>query len=207
MSDYFPGLQVIVEGQTDEAVFTRLLDFAEVHPYQIKAAGGKSKVTERLISYNRSARIGSYWLVVVDLDQDADCAPQHMRQIFKGQSRSEKLLLRIAVHSIESWLMADRRGMAQFLSIPANNFPANPDIIDNPKRFLINLVHQKCPPKQKRNLVKEMTGNRDLTGQGYRYWINRFASRQWRPEVAAQRSDSLARCIRALENLKRQSAQ
>ena len=44
-------------------------------------------------------------------------------------------------------------------------------------------------------------------GPLYATRISEYTQFYWRPEVAAQRSDSLARCIRALENLKRQSAQ
>ncbi|MCY4526532.1 MAG: hypothetical protein OXB89_07970 [Anaerolineaceae bacterium] len=203
MPTFQPKLNLVVEGETDRVVLTELLhsrDFTEIEPY---VKGGKGELLKRLDSYNQAARY-SPWLVVLDLDRDAACAPDYLKRILP-QPKSN-MILRIAVHSIETWLMADQEMMARFLSIPVREFPASPDRVTFPKRFLVNLVQQKCPPKLRRSLVEEMTGNRDLSGPGYRYWINRFAARHWRPEVAAQRSDSLARCIRALKDLKRQSA-
>ena len=204
MPAYQPKLNFVVEGETDRIVLTELLhsrNFTDFEPYVM---GGKGKLLKRLDNYNQAARF-SPWLVVLDLDRDAACAPARVHSILPMPANN--MILRIAVRSIESWLMADHESMAWFLSIPVREFPTNPDNRINPKQFLIDLVQQKCPSRQRRRLVEEMTGNRDLSGPGYRYWINRFAARHWRPEVAARRSDSLAGCIRALENLKSQSAQ
>ena len=203
----FPDVHVIVEGVTDEAIVTKLLRYTEITSFQIQPLGGKSNIVKRLSGYNRSAESGSNWLVVVDLDHDAICAPQHMRQVLKCQIASERLHLRIAVRSIESWLLADVKGMASFTGIRAARFTVNPEREDHPKRYLVDLIDKECRKKGLRKGLLPPPRSKRAVGPGYTYLIERFAMKYWRPEVAAERSESLARCIRALENLKRQSAQ
>ena len=76
MPDFVAPLQIVVEGETDAVVVTRLLQGTGIFPDSIKVAGGKSKILEKLRGYNQSARFGGNWLVIMDLDQDADCAPE-----------------------------------------------------------------------------------------------------------------------------------
>ena len=119
------------------------------------------------------------------------------------------MMLRIPVREIETWLLADPEMMARFLRISVKNFPSNPEALTDPKDFLINLVNRKCPPRyrQLRRALLPDPQSGLLVGPYYAYRIASFAETHWRPEVAARNSDSLAHCIRALENLKRQSAQ
>ena len=64
-----------VEGDLDEAVLRRLVKEQEnavlKTPY---GKSGKSHLRKRLASYNQAARF-SPWIVLMDLDHDADCAP------------------------------------------------------------------------------------------------------------------------------------
>ena len=203
MSVYRPKLNLVVEGQTDLTVVTKLLQSLNVHEIETYVKGGKVELLKGLDGYNRAARFAP-WLVVLDLDQE-ECAPGYLREILRSPSTG--MMLRIPVREIEAWLLADREKMARFLGIPVANIPANPDAEGNPKLFLIDLVRRKCRGKQLRQDWLPDPKSGQPVGPGYPRRISEFVQKHWRPEVAAERSDSLARCIRALENLKRQPAQ
>lgn len=197
-------LILVVEGITDLVVLNRLLGNANVLNFKTRIAGGKANILNRLEEYNRAYR-RTRWLVVIDLDQDAECAPEYLREI--SPSPGKEMLLRIAVHSIESWIMADRIMFARFLGIHSDNVPLQPDSLGDPKAELISLIRRKCRrPRLRQDMLPTQGGKRKV-GVRYTDRITEFVQLHWRPEVAAGRSESLARCIRALEDLKRQSAQ
>jgi len=57
----------------------------------------------------------------------SECAPTVLRRRLKQQGAGrleipKALILRIAVREIESWILADRTGLASFLGIAAVNF-------------------------------------------------------------------------------------
>lgn len=206
MREESPILYVIVEGVTDEPVVTKLLHHTGIESFLIQSLGGKSNILKRLSGYNRSSAGGSNWLVIVDLDNDADCAPRHLKELLFGR-RSENLSLRVAVRSMESWLLADCEGMRKFTGIRASRFPSDPESELHPKRYFIDLIERECKKERLRKGLLPSPHSNRLVGPGYTHLMQRFAMKHWRPEVAARRSDSLARCIRALEELKRQSVQ
>ena len=200
MSVYRPKLNLVVEGQTDLTVLTELLQSLDVHEIETYVKGGKTELLKGLDGYNKAARFAP-WLVVLDLDQVVACAPDYVNSILPAPANG--MMLRITVRSIEAWLIADREKMAKFLGIPVANFPANPDAEKNPKLLLIELVRRKCRGKQLRQDLLPDPKSGQAVGPGYPGRISEFVQKHWRPEVAAQRSESLARCIHALEQLPR----
>jgi hypothetical protein len=158
---------------------------------------GKRNLIERLPRYNQAARFLPC-LVIVDLDQDADCAPPFVQGILPAPSVG--MQFRVAVRSIESWLLADAERLAAFLGIPVSKIPRNPDAEQNPKATLVNLARRS----RRTAILKDMVpreGSGARVGPGYITRITEFViegESQWRPGVASQHSDSLSRCIRAL---------
>ncbi|MCY3857479.1 MAG: hypothetical protein OXG25_01080 [Gammaproteobacteria bacterium] len=193
-----PKAHLIVEGLSDSLVLNGLLKYADMKNVEMRWLGGKSKILPNLANYNEAAKYSTRWLVVLDLDHDAACAPEYVNHILPMPSRNMEL--RIAVRSIEAWLMADRVKMANFLGIPVENFPGNPDNESDPKRFLIDLIRRKCHQRRIREdmIPAERSGRK--VGPGYSSQIAKYVEGCWRPEVAAQSSDSLARCMLALKN-------
>lgn len=63
-----------VEGIVDEAVVRRLVHHVGATAGDIHGKNGKASLRLRIRGYNNAARF-SPWIVVVDLDRDADCAP------------------------------------------------------------------------------------------------------------------------------------
>ena len=100
--------------------------------------GGVSEIRKNAGSYLKMAAKGLYTLVFVDLDS-VDCAPALLHDWFSFNTNSsialpERLIFRVAVREIESWIMADRSNLAGYLRIPIDNFPLAPDDLDDPKR-------------------------------------------------------------------------
>ena len=102
MPDYQLKLNLVVEGETDRVVLTKLLrsrDFGDIGAF---VKGGKGELLKKLDGYNQAARFMP-WLVVLDLDQDAGCAPDYVNKVLPLPENN--MVFRIAVHSIE--IMAD----------------------------------------------------------------------------------------------------
>ena len=63
-----------VEGNVDEAVVRRLIEHVGGTPGPVYGRNGKVYLRQRIANYNQAARL-SPWVVLVDLDHDAECAP------------------------------------------------------------------------------------------------------------------------------------
>ena len=100
-----------VEGDLDEVVLRRLMAEAGLPVGSIYGKTGKDHLRKRIQDYNNAARFGP-WIVLVDLDRDADCAVSLYRNWLLEPSPN--LLFRVAVRAVEAWLLADRR-MAEFV--------------------------------------------------------------------------------------------
>lgn len=196
-------INLLVEGDTDEAIVRRILEYVGLPCGNVYGKKGKGDLKKRLPNYNQAARF-SPWLVVVDMDQKADCAPEFVRDILPRSA--EQMHLRVAVQAIEAWLMADAQHLAAFLGIPTAKVPVNPDAETDPKTTLVNLARRS----RYRTIREDMVPRQDSgpkVGPGYPGRLIEFvlaAKRSWRPEIAEQNSDSLRRCIAALRAWKQE---
>jgi hypothetical protein len=114
------------------------------------------------------------------------------------------MCLRIAVQEVEAWLLADPQTLATFLGISAAKIPHDVDSLANPKQVLINLARVSKRTEIRRDMIPEPGGQRS-EGVAYVSRISRYIedkSNGWRPDIAATASESLTRCMRALESLK-----
>ena len=201
MKSVTPPVNVLVEGITDEAVVRRLLAHAGLTCGTVYGKRGKGALLERLPSYNQAARFAP-WLVVVDLDQDAECAPPFARTVLPDAAI--RMHFRVAVRAVESWLLADAERLAAFLGVPVARIPPNPDAEPDPKRTLVDLARRSRRRAIREDIVpREESGSR--VGPGYTGRLIEFvmtAEHRWRPDMAVQRSDSLRRCVEALQTLR-----
>jgi len=150
--------------------------------------------------YNQAAR-HTPWLVLVDLDRSADCAPPFVAA--KLPHPSAAIRFRVAVRAAEAWLLADAEHIARFLSVPLARIPVNPDAELDPKATLIQIARRS----RKRVIREELVpreGSGAKVGPGYAGRLIEFvagADQMWHPDVAAQHSESLRRCIVSLQTL------
>lgn len=110
-----------VEGNLDEAVLRKLVEEegATLRPPYGKK--GKQHLKQRLAGYNQSAR-RTPWVVLMDLNHDADCAPPLKTECLPAPARY--MCFRIAVRAIEAWLLADSQSIARFLSVAVSYVPS-----------------------------------------------------------------------------------
>lgn len=192
-------LQAAVEGITDAAAVSRLCTESGLQLNRVFSSGGKRALDRSLPGYNAASRIGP-WLVLRDLDHDAECAPDLVERLVPESRRSPGLVLRIPIRSLEAWLIADRDAIARFLAVRPAAVPPNPETLPRPKRTLVDLARQS----RKRQIRQDMVpaeGTSAEVGPGYTSRLIEFISQHWDPVAAAMASDSLARCLRALRKL------
>jgi len=103
-----------VEGTVDEAIVRRIIAVAGAEPGAVYGKAGKDYLRRKINGYNNAAR-HSPWIVLVDLDHDADCAPALCEEWLP--TAAPRLCFRVAVREAESWLIADAEALAPFLSV------------------------------------------------------------------------------------------
>ena len=195
-----PGAVVIsaaVEGIVDEAVIRRLFRDMSASLGSVHGKNGKPALQKNIKGYNNAARF-SPWLILVDLDQDFDCAPL-LRKEWLSRPGSY-MCFRIAVREVEAWLLADREQVAGFLGVARTKIPEGPERLEDPKNTMVHLARQS----RRRTIYEDMVprpGSGRAIGPAYSSRLIEFVEKHWRPEVARRHSDSLDRTIRCLEDL------
>jgi hypothetical protein len=190
-----------VEGDVDEAVLRRIVDEIGGTLGSVYGKRGKASLLQRLSGFNSAARFHP-WVVLADLDHDWQCAPLAREAWLSRPATS--MLFRIAVREVEAWILADRQRMAQFLAVSESRVPADPEVLDDPKSTLVDIARRSRRKDIKLDLVPRL-GSGAPVGAAYTSRLIEFVSNAqsgWRPRVAAQRSDSLRRCLERLEQLR-----
>jgi hypothetical protein len=173
-----------------EAVGLRLL--AElpgevvVHPRLQR--GGVGYLRSRLKSLRQISRRQGV-LLLTDMDR-AECPVHVLEEWLEGDAPVQNLFLRVAVHTVESWALADHQALRGLLG-QCGSLPPRPDELPNPKQHLLKLA-QRAPRKVRVELVKE-AGAIASQGIGYNALLSRWIMSTWSPQRAAQLSPSLRR--------------
>lgn len=189
---------VATEGLIDTAVVRRIFQEVELEIAAVYGESGKDRLDDALAGYNAAAKHGS-WLVLRDLDTDANCAPSLRARL--PAVPAPGMMFRIAVREIETWLIADLHAFARFFSISPGRIPNDPESIHRPKEYLVNLV-RRSRSRTIRDDVVPRDGSRARFGPGYAGRMIEFASTVWSPHEASIRSDSLKRCLDRLSRLR-----
>src|SRR5258708_5107419 len=133
---------------------------------------GKQALLQRIHAYNRAARFVP-WLCLVDQNGAIRCPPRFVIDHMPDPSRL--MLFRIAVRTIESWLLADRTRCASFLHVSADLVPHDPERLANPKLAMVNLARRSGD----RHIVADMAprdGSGASVGPAYASRLQEFAA-------------------------------
>ena len=167
--------------------------------------GGKT--LEFLPKYNR---LNEPVVALIDLDAE-DCPPLLLSKIFGATPLGEKMIIRIAVDEVESWLMADREGFSHYIGVNENLIPlAQPKKDAEP--FNIEL---KFPYKPSLYMMREIIANSTNTllkkqlmpikgakkGPEYNIALAPFIKEQWDIERAMINSFSLKKAVQRINDL------
>lgn len=189
-------VNILIEGRSDESVAKQLLRHAGLEVGIVYGNKGKAHLLERLPNYNRAAQFAP-WFSVIDLDTEP-CAAKAITLWLPQPAKGMRF--RIAVRAIEAWLMADKETMAAFLAVNPSRLPSYPELEANPKETLISIARHSRNSSIRDDIIPRQ-GSGAKIGPLYVARLNEFTEKHWRPAVAAQCSDSLLRCIRALSAL------
>lgn len=191
-------IEAAVEGDLDEAVLRRTARHVNIDVGNVYGRQGKPHLEANIRGYNAAAQHWP-WAVLVDLDSDACPAELRSRWL---ESEAPFMCLRVAVHQVEAWLLADTANMASLLGVRRALLPGDPDSVPNAKLVVVNLA-ERSNRRRIRDALVPTSGSKRQVGQLYNPVLRAFVQESWRPEVAANQSESLRRSVTALESLRR----
>ncbi len=186
------AIQYLVEGVTDAPVIEQVIRACGGEPNRGLVARGKHKLDPKLRGIQRSCGPHSPWVVLRDLDNDADCGGMLVSKLLP--ERSSFMELRVAVRQVEAWLLADRLAFASYFAVSTARIPSAPDGCADAKRVVVDV----CSTSKKSAIRHDMAprlGSGRKVGPGYEGMIIAFADSAWDPRRAALESPSLARAL------------
>lgn len=181
----------MVEGLSDVAVVRRIVSDHGLVVCAEHGLKGKPYIDAKLPAFNAAAKYGR-WIVVRDLDHDADCPAAFLAKHLPNCSPG--MVFRIAVRAIEAWLLADSEGFCQFFGVQTHHVSGTPEYLDDPKAELVRIA-AKSRFRAIRADIVPAPGTSAQVGPGYVARIAEFAEGRWSWRRAAERSESLRRCV------------
>jgi hypothetical protein len=188
------GANIAVEGDLDEVVLRKILKLLNIEVENAYGKKGKDNLRVNIKRYNKAAAAFRR-VVLVDLNQEADCPPPLISSWLPH--RNPNLQLRVAVRAIEAWLLADRSEIASFLKVTISRIPQSPENEANPKITLINIARHSRSRIIREDIVPKTYGTANQ-GPGYTSQLIEYSWSFWDPKRAAQNAPSLERCLRSL---------
>lgn len=188
-----------VEDALSEAVLREILRQSG-RPYRIRSVIGRKGfgyLKARINAFNHAARTIPF-IVMTDLDW-MECPLELIDKWLPKPLHHHNLLLRIAVHEVEGWVMAHRNAFARFLGIPRELIPVDLDQIVEPKEFLIDLVRRSGRSSLRRDIIPPHGSTRKI-GPDYNRTLIGFVKKEWRADAAQTYSDSLERIVRLVRD-------
>ncbi len=192
---------LVVEDRLSDAVSTKILQHFNVEIVKRIIYEGNSYLQRKAQSFNQAAHEECGIFMLTDLDSPAICPPSLIQSWVKGHL-SRWFFLRVAVMEVESWIMADREAVANFLEIPTHRIPTNTDEIPFPKEFLVSLARRSKKTRLREALVPAQTNRHAKTGNEYTPRLCRFVRDYWDIERAATVSPSLKRTLDRLSQIR-----
>lgn len=146
-----------VEGLFDEAVTRRLVVWAGGLPGPVYGKNGKDSLRRQIQGYNNAARHAA-WLVLVDLNSDAVCAPPLREQWLANPA--PLFCFRVAVWQVEPWLVAARECLAPYLRVAQSRILQDPESLPNAEVAMVSLA-RRC----RRRAIREDMVQREESGR------------------------------------------
>ena len=138
--------------------------------------------------------------MLTDLD-NYDCPPELINE-WMNFKPNPGLIFRIAVREVEAWLLADIEGLAAFFKISSANFPREPEKKSDPKKALIKLAEKSRIRRIKEDILP-LNPNASI-GPNYNSRLAEFVFNHWNIGSALNRSESLKKAYKKLEEFEPQ---
>jgi len=190
-------VHLAVEDDLSELVIRRLLidtgrDYSVGNVF---GRGGFGYLRSTARNWNAAAAAGTPILLLTDLDHHP--CPSGLIEDWLDVEPHANLVFRVAVREVESWLLADREGFAEFLGISDAVIPLQPDQIPDPKQSLVNLARRSRRRTLRESIVPR-NGSTAVQGPDYNGCLGGFVRDHWNRHAALERSPSLGRAWRRL---------
>ncbi len=191
-----------VEDVVSEAVAKRLIfQYAPQLEYtRTYGLTGYGQLKVSMPTYDKISLYSEPMLVITDLDNPNLCLVHVLREWCRGLQMPPTFVFRIAVTEIESWLLADRDRMAQWLGVSKVRVPRTPEDLERPKECLVRLASGSRYRRIREAMVPATRSARS-TGPGYNQYVSTFAADLWDPETARVAAPSLDRAIDRIAEL------
>jgi hypothetical protein len=191
------NVSLIAEGTLDEQVLRQLILQSAPHLQAGVCYGkrGRDWMSINLAKYNQAANSMAF-ATLADLEQD-ECPPT-LLQLWFPHGVHPNLRPRIAVRMVESWLLADREALSQFLGIAVHHVPHLPDNENNPKQIMVGLARHSRSRIIREDMVPP-PNTPGHVGKNYRGRLEQFVVEKWSAERAQIHSPSLQRAVHSLE--------
>lgn len=196
------AIAIAVEGPTGRAVAEKILICRSlcIDRHKIIVTRGKAALDRKIVSYNAAAR-RSPWFVLRDADRDeGDCVVRTRHGRLSLERQSPAMCFRLAVLSVEAWLLADRESLAATFSVSLSAVPTEPETLLDPKTTLVNLCRKSRKRDVRRGMVPPERSPRKI-GDEYPTFVIDYCREAWRPDVAAQNAPSLSRALKRIDEL------
>lgn len=193
-------IDFLVEGQVDALMAVRILEYCKHEPGTAFGKKGWNYIAQKIAAFDKSLGLTGLLTLVDFMDTGAKCPSDVVRDWLPNRAQTH--IFRLVVREIESWILADRHGIADFLSVPLAKIPANPETIQDPKLTLVNLARGSRSKSVKESLVPRL-GQAASEGPLYSTELGRFVAEKWSPGAARLCSNSLDRCIIRLNQMHR----
>jgi len=190
-------INLAYEDDLSEAVMSRLLghfdDKYSIHNTYSGHGFGYLKLNIR--GFNQ-ASIVSPFFILTDLD-NYECPPALIADWISFPLQP-CLIFRVAIREVEAWLLADTKGLSDFLKVPLANFPSEPENEPDPKQTIIRLAKRSRNRKIREDIVPI---NENATiGPNYNGCLMNFVFHKWNIKNALTRSRSLEKTFFKLKN-------
>ena len=196
-------INLVAEGFMEKIVATRILPFCGHELGTVYGERGYVYIKQKATAFRWLATENSGVLVLTDFrDTGVECPPAALKTYIynKLPNPPVNFLCRFAVNEMESWLLADREGIAKFFNIAISRLPIHPENESAPKLTLVNLA-RKSNKKAIREGIAPPVGHRAVVGPEYTSLMYQFILNFWNIDNAAGNAPSLERCILRLKEL------
>ena len=156
---------------------------------------GIDSVKRRIPDLNQIAQYRGPVLALADLDRPLACPANLVREMTGRLPVSPRLLIRLAVLEIESWILADRRAIARWLGVPERVVSRVPESLNDPKRELVQLASRSRNRSLREAIAPPGVRGTSRAGPGYNETVGGFVTQNWDPGVARRNAPSLDRAI------------
>ncbi len=196
-------IDIATEDQLSETVLVRLLaDLARGFAIGSRLGHRGNGYLKKLLPGLNDAAKGRPSLIMTDLDAHPCPATLFATWIGDAAPQHPNLIFRVAVRSVESWLIADRENLSLFLGVAPKLLDPNPESLPNPKAHLLEAA-RKSKRKEIRDEVPPRRDSSASQGPGYNRILSEFCREHWNPVGAAPFAPSLAVRLRACAALRR----